>query len=105
LILCIKLSMMKKAIIFLTINLLLANIAFSQPYKGQIDSTLLPNRFLALPTRIDIDVPVNANAWTNEKPGMHVAFGSEDELYFRIEASQIKMNLPHGKQQDGKVKG
>src|SRR4051794_12668433 len=82
---------MKKAIIFLTINLLLRSIAFCQPFKGVIDSMDLPMIAPAhyLP-EYDIDVSVNQGAWTKEKAGMHIAFGSEDELYFRTEVPQIK---------------
>src|SRR6478672_3711018 len=82
---------MKKTIVFLTMNLLLSSIAFSQPYKGVVDSMNLP---MIAPSHYqpeyDIDVSVNPEAWTKEKQGMHVAFGSEDELYFRAEVPQIK---------------
>jgi len=82
---------MKKTIAFLTINLLLSSIAFSQPYKGVVDSMNLP---MIAPSHYqpeyDVDVSINPEAWTKEKQGMHVAFGSEDELYFRTEVPQIK---------------
>src|SRR5205809_1128937 len=83
--------MMKKTIACLIINLLLTGIAFSQPYKGKVDSVNLP---MISPSHYqpeyDIDVSVNPEAWTKEKEGMHVAFGSEDVLYFRKEVPQIK---------------
>lgn len=64
---------------------------FAQVYKGQIDSLQLPKTGPAhYQTEYDIDVPVDAAAWVKQKAGMHVAFGSEDELYFRTEVPQIK---------------
>ncbi len=38
----------------------------------------------------DLDRPVDANSWLNEKSGLHVAFGSEEKLYFRTEVPGIK---------------
>ena len=32
-------------------------------------------------------------AWQQEKPGLHVAFGSEDDLYFRTERPQISRDI------------
>src|SRR4051812_32051628 len=82
---------MKKTIVFLTINLSLASIAFSQPFKGEVDSMNLPPIASShYQPEYDIDVSVNPDVWTKEKQGMHAAFGSEDELYFRTEVPQIK---------------
>src|SRR3954452_43277 len=82
---------MKKAIIFFSLNFLFACIAFPQPFKAEVDSMNLP---MIAPSHYqseyDIDVSVNPEAWTKEKQGMHVTFGSEDELYFRTEVPQIK---------------
>jgi len=82
---------MKKSIAIFSFNFLFACIAFSQPFKGVIDSMNLPMIAPAhYQPEYDVDVPVNPVAWTKEKPGMHVAFGSEDELYFRTEVPPIK---------------
>src|SRR5207249_327343 len=66
-------------------------IAFSQPFKGEIDSALLPkignSHYVPEYT---LDAPVDAAAWANEKAGIHAAFGSGDVLYFRTEVPQIK---------------
>ncbi|TKK65385.1 DUF4091 domain-containing protein [Ilyomonas limi] len=84
---------MIKKIAFLIINFLLSYITFSQPFKGQIDSTLLPTIAPAhYVPEYDIDVAVDPNAWIKEKRGMHVAFGSEDELYFRKEVPHTNDN-------------
>lgn len=85
---------MKKTIAILFLNFLFSGIVFSQVYKGQIDSDRLskmgPSHYIP---EYDIDMPVNADAWTKEKEGMHVAFGSGDELYFRTEIPQIKNEI------------
>src|SRR3954452_3233551 len=82
---------MKKTVAFLYLNFLFSSICFSQMHRGEIDSALLPKISLAhyIP-EYTFDVPVDSNAWAEEKPGMHVAIGSEDELYFRTEVPQIK---------------
>jgi len=82
---------MKKIIAFFYLNFLFACIAFAQPYKGMVDSANLPAIGPAhYQPEYDIDVPVNPAAWANEKAGLNVSFGSEDELYFRTEVPQIK---------------
>lgn len=82
---------MKKAIVFLSLNYLFSGIAFSQSFKGQIDSTFLPKIGPAhYITEYTMDTPVDPAAWTKETPGMHVAFGSGEDLYFRTEMPQIK---------------
>src|SRR3954466_2721506 len=85
------LLIMKKTVAFLYLNFLFSSICFSQMHRGEIDSALLPKISLAhyIP-EYTFDVPVDSNAWTEEKPEMHVAFGSEDELYFRTEVPKIK---------------
>lgn len=81
---------MRKTIFIFSFHLLFT-AAFSQPFKGQVDSTALPQIGSShYQAEYDIDVPVNAAAWSKEKTGLNVAFGSEDELYFRTEVPQIK---------------
>ncbi len=81
---------MKKTVAFLFFNLLCTLAAVAQVYKGQIDSTILPSTGPAhyIP-EYDDDVCTNPQAWTTTTAGMHVAFGSEDELYFRKEVPSI----------------
>lgn len=82
---------MQKTIGILFFNFLFVTIVSAQIYTGQIDSAILP---LPGPAHYipeyTLDVPVNPAAWANEKSGMHVAFGSEDVLYFRTEVPEIK---------------
>jgi hypothetical protein len=58
--------------------------------KGQIDSTLLPEAGPHYQPEYTFDVTVDTNIWLKEKPGLHVAFGSEDKLYFRTEVPGIE---------------
>ncbi len=81
---------MKRIIVVLFLTILSGGTAFCQVYKGQIDSARLPKEGPShyIP-EYTLDEPVNPGAWKNEAPGMHVAFGSEDELYFRTEVPPI----------------
>jgi len=81
---------MRKIGLCLLLNILFGSIAFPQVYKGQVDSSLLPkigtSHYVAEYT---LDRTVDAAAWTKEKPGLHAAFGSEDQLYFRTEVPEV----------------
>ncbi len=81
---------MKKTIGCLFIHLFFPSLPFAQTYKGQIDSTLLPVSGPHYQPEYAFDAPVDAGAWTKEKSGLNVAFGSEDKLYFRAEVPGIK---------------
>jgi hypothetical protein len=82
---------MKRTIALCAMLFLFADLVSAQVYKGLIDSTDLPKTGSShYQQEYDIDVPVNPEAWTKEKPGMHAAFGSEDELYFRSEVPSIQ---------------
>lgn len=79
--------------IVLSITLLSVIKIVAQQYKGEIDSTLLPNIGDAhYQPEYTLDKPLNAAAWATEKPGMHAAFGSEDALYFRTEVPAINID-------------
>src|SRR6266487_1628131 len=81
---------MKKTIACLFINFFFISLAFAQVYKGQIDSSLLPQSDPHYQPEYTFDVSVAPGAWAKEKAGLHVAFGSEDKLYFRTEVPGIK---------------
>lgn len=82
---------MKKLLAFLLLFLSCTSGTFSQVYKGQIDSAILPRTGPAhyIP-EYDFDTCTNPQAWTTATKGLHVAFGSGDELYFRKEVPAIK---------------
>ena len=70
--------------------ILFSTVLVSAQSPGQIDSTLLPE--IGQPhyqPEYDFDRTVDANSWSNEKPGLHVAFGSGEKLYFRTEVPGI----------------
>jgi len=70
--------------------ILFSTVLVSAQSPGQIDSTLLPE--IGRPhyqPEYDFDRTVDANSWSNEKPGLHVAFGSGEKLYFRTEVPGI----------------
>src|SRR6187399_2762234 len=87
----LKHSIMNKKTFLLITVALLASVVYSQQFKGAIDSAMLPAISVAhYQPEYLIDQPVDAAAWTKVQRGMHAAFGSEDELYFRTEVPQIK---------------
>src|SRR3954451_19443404 len=85
--------MMKRTIACICFNFFCALVAIVQVHKGLIDSTVLPPTGPAhyIP-EYDIDVCADPKAWTTTSAGMHVAFGSEEELYFRKEVPAITNN-------------
>jgi hypothetical protein len=81
---------MMKKMIACSVLICAYGIAFAQNYKGVIEQALLPSTGGAhyLP-EYNLDAPTDAPAWLKEEHGMHVAFGSEDILYFRTEVPSI----------------
>ena len=73
----------------LSIILFLTILTIAQG-KGQIDSTFLPATGPHYQPEYDFDRPVDANSWLKERPGLNVAFGSEENLYFRTEVPGLK---------------
>jgi hypothetical protein len=85
--------MMKRAIAFCVINFLFTEVVLSQ-HKGEADSMKLPSIAPAhCQPEYDIDKSINPAAWVKEKPGLHAAFGSGEELYFRTEVPAIKNEM------------
>src|ERR1700754_3542719 len=62
--------------------------AFAQRLPGEVDSTLLPAQFAHYEPEWALDVPVNKDAWSNQKSGLHVSFVSTDRSWFRTEVPQ-----------------
>jgi len=83
--------MMTKTIACSILFLLYSSLALAQREKAEISAASLPQTGPAhyLP-EYTVDVSTNPTAWLKEEPGMHAAFGSADELYFRTEVPQIK---------------
>ncbi|WP_426671880.1 glycoside hydrolase domain-containing protein [Mucilaginibacter sp. McL0603] len=80
---------MKKILLFLLSVLLPVAASLAQSIKGQVDSALMPVLNPHYQDEFTFDKPVNPALW-NLQHGFHVSFGSEDALYFRVEAPQLK---------------
>jgi hypothetical protein len=80
---------MKKALfIFGLLNL--AFVSFGQVYKGQMVLTKIPVPPGHYQDEYHFDTTVNTAAWNAQEKGMHVAFGSTDQLYFRSEVPELQ---------------
>ena len=67
-----------------------SSIAFSQVDKGNFDPTSITAPVQHYQVEYTFDKPSNPSAWNAVKPGLHAAFASTDELYFRTEVPQLK---------------
>lgn len=74
---------MKKFYAIVLFAMLYCVQAFSQ--YAEIDSSKLPKTLPHYLDELTFDVPSDEQAWTKESAGLHAAFGSPDELYFRRE--------------------
>jgi hypothetical protein len=83
---------MRKFLSILLLALLGGSMAMAQEQRGRVDSALLPRLSPHYEEEFTFDKPTNPSAW-NSQQGPHVSFGSEDELYFRTEAPQLKESL------------
>lgn len=82
---------MKKKCTLFCIVVCLRMLSVGQNYTGKISELNLPVAGSAhYEAEYTLDAPVNAGAWLNQHAGLHVAFGSEDQLYFRTEVPEIK---------------
>ena len=61
---------------------------FAQLQKGQIDSHLVPVPQWHYQNEYTFDITVDPASWADQAPGLHVAFGSTDELYLRSEVPE-----------------
>jgi len=80
---------MRKTFLVLWISLVLTGAAFAQLKKGQIDLSKVPVPQWHYQPEYTYDVSVDPVIWTKQKPGLHVAFGSTDELYLRSEVPSV----------------
>jgi hypothetical protein len=64
--------------------------AFAQGRPGEIDSSLLPVQYSHYQPEYTLDAPVNKQAWSDQKSGLHVSFVSTDRAWFRTEAPDQK---------------
>ena len=80
---------MKKAIILLLFTFPLIGTCDAQLNKGQIDFNKIPALRWHYQAEYSFDKTLDPASWARQKPGLHVAFGSTDELYLRSEVPDL----------------
>lgn len=81
---------MKKSLLIILFSVSLLSKICSQRETALIDSANIPIPYFHAQTEYNFDVPANPSAWEHVKPGLHVAFGSTNQAYFRREVPMIK---------------
>jgi hypothetical protein len=76
---------MKKILLLSGIVMIFSYPAFSQPQKARVDSSLLPQIAPHYQEEYEFDASTNAQAWLSHPSGLHISFGSTEQLYFRRE--------------------
>ena len=72
-----------------TLLLFVARFASGQQQYGKIDPSLIPSPVAHYQEEYTFDKPMNAAAWSSQKTGLHAAFGTSDQLYFRAEVPEV----------------
>lgn len=67
--------------------------AWAQVYPGQMEYSKVPVPQPHYQQEYTFDTTVNKAAWTTLKKGLHVSFGSTDQLYMRSEVPAVKETL------------
>src|SRR5687767_5520956 len=80
--------MNKNAILFL-ITQGFDGIVLTQGDFGQVDSSRISKPAFKYQPEYTFDLPVDPNRWQKEAKGLHTAFGSTDEAYFRTEVPDL----------------
>jgi len=65
-------------------------VGFAQLKKGQIDPLRVAMPHPHYLPEYTFDTCADPGRWAKQKPGLHVAFGSTDELYLRSEVPQLQ---------------
>ncbi|HZY82712.1 MAG TPA: glycoside hydrolase domain-containing protein [Cyclobacteriaceae bacterium] len=84
---------MKRSTLVLVL-IFLSGTAFSQ--KGIFNASKAPALSPHYQEEYTFDQPTDPARWNNEKPGVHVSFGSPDKLYFRTEVPDIQQKNSFG---------
>ena len=80
---------MRKIISGLFIFFTITFAVSGQSTKGQIDLSKVPALDGHYLPEYTYDKTVDSTAWTKKESGLHVAFGSTDELYMRKEVPSL----------------
>ena len=81
---------MKKTLAALCLLWMCSSAAVAQPKPGQVDSAKIPTPQPHYQPEYTSDLCTDPGAWTKQKPGLHAAFASTDELYLRCEVPSLK---------------
>jgi len=81
---------MRKSVSVLCFLLTCASTLFGQSQFGQVKISGVPAPPQHYLEEYTFDSTINQAAWLTQKPGLHAAFGSTDELYFRTEVPALK---------------
>ena len=79
--------MITKKVLLVALLFFMMAAIYAQP--GRIDSFLIVQPAFHYQPEYTFDRPVDMPAWQKQKPGLHVAFGSTDEAYFRAEVPAV----------------
>lgn len=80
---------MKNRLLIVCLSVLSVSSGYSQLHKGQISFTSIPTPAAHYKGEYTFDTTVNPAAWNAQAKGLHVAFASTDELYFRTEVPEL----------------
>ena len=80
-----KAALMRKKSLVLWLPVLFSGAVFAQIEKGQINVSKVPAPQWHYQPEYAFDISVDQVKWSKLEPGLHVAFGSTDELYLRSE--------------------
>jgi Glycoside hydrolase 123, catalytic domain/Glycoside hydrolase 123 N-terminal domain len=76
---------MRRLALACAFNLCFLAIAYGQPSPGQVDSQRIPALSPHFEPEYANDAAVDGERWNRVTPGLHAAFGTTDEIYFRRE--------------------
>ena len=80
---------MKRLLAVCTTLLCVTGVASGQTSPGQIDPGHTPVLGPHFDPELASDAPTDPQRWTRESAGLHAAFGSTDEIYFRSEVPAV----------------
>jgi hypothetical protein len=66
-----------------------AGLAFGQPSPGQVDPAHTPVLAAHFEPELLFDTPTDPQRWAQQPRGLHAAFGSTDQMYFRSEVPAV----------------
>ncbi len=76
---------MRIKVLFLGIFILVSSTTYTQPGKGQLDLSKVPVPKWHYQPEYSFDKSADTVLWAKQTSGLHAAFGTTDELYFRSE--------------------